>query len=168
VASVSFDDEREVVKKCLDLLFVGEKQAVLAETRGGLGMPSDEARMLEYIRENLDGIREETIEDFRSKNRERHPIAPDLDPKGRLIPVGDEEFRRIFRDGAGWTRLRETFPDSDGTLRISRVGFDEDITQALVYAGQQFDWNVGSSGFLLFEKAGEGWTETGRAGEWLS
>lgn len=157
-------DEREVVGACLDLLFVGEKQVVRAETRGGLGMPSDEERMLDYIRDNLEGVRGETISDFVGKNRERHPVESNLDPKGRLVPVNDEEFRRIFRDGEGWSRFRQTFPGSDGTLRISRVGFDVGISQALVYAGQQFDWDAGSSGFWLFEKFGEEWIEVGRAG----
>jgi hypothetical protein len=156
------------VEICLDLLFVGERQAVRAETRGGLGMPGDEARMLAYIRENLDGVYEETISDFREKNRERHPVEPGLDPEGRLAPVSDEEFRRIFRDGDGWTRFRETFPDSDGTLRVSRVGFDAGMTQAMIYAGQQFDWDTGSSGFWLFEKSDGAWVEAARAGEWLS
>lgn len=150
------------MKACLDLLFVGDKQVVRSRTQSGLGTPGDEERMLSYIRENLEDIAEETISDFLEKNRERHPIEPDLD--GRLIPIGDEDFRYIFRDGEGWTRFRETFPDSDGTLRLSRAGFDGSLSQALLYAGQQFDWSVGSSGFWLFSKSGEAWVETGRAG----
>lgn len=153
---------------CLDLLFVGSGQVVRSETRGGLGMPGDEERMLSYVRENLEGVNTETLEDFRAKNRERHRIEPDLDPGGLLISVGDEEFRHIFRDGEGWNRFRETFPDSDGTLRFSRVGFDRGVTQALIYAGQQFDWNTGSSGFRLFSKSGGAWTEAGRAGSEVS
>lgn len=168
MANDSFADERDVVALCLDLLFIGERQAVRAETRGGLGMPSDEARMLEYIRENLEGIREETVSDFVEKNRGRTPVEPSLDPKGRLAPVGDEDFRHIFRDGEGWKRFRETFPESDGTLRISRVGFDGEVSQALVYAGQQFDWDTGSSRFWLFEKFGGEWVEAGRAGSEVS
>ncbi|MBA2694087.1 MAG: hypothetical protein H0U65_16605 [Rubrobacter sp.] len=160
-------DEREVVAACLDLLFVGEKQVVRSETRGGLGMPSDEERMLSYIRENLEGMSEETILDFLEKNRGRHPVEPNLDPRGRLLPIADEEFRHIFRDGEGWTRFRETFPESDGSLRVSRVGFDGAVSQALIYAGQQFDWETGSSGFWLFTKTGGEWVEAGRAGEWL-
>lgn len=164
----SLADESEVLATCLDLLFVGEKQIVRSETRGGLGMPSDEERMHSYIRESLELISEETLSDFLVKNRGRHPVGPDLNPGGRLIVVNDGEFRHIFRDGDGWTRFRETFPDSDGTLRISRVGFDRKVSQAIIYAGQQFDWDTGSSGFWLFSKSGGAWAEAGRAGEWLS
>ena len=59
-------------------------------------------------------------------------------------------------------------PESDGTLRLSRVGLDRDVTQAVLYAGQQFDWNIGSGGSCLFAKFEGEWTEAGRVGSWLS
>jgi hypothetical protein len=158
-------DEQEVLTACLAQLHLGERQVVRSLTRGGLQVPADE-RMLSYLRENLEGLDEETLNDFLAKNREHHPIEPDLNPGGRLVCVGDEEFEHIFRDG--WARFRREFPESDGTLRFSRVGFDRDVTQAMLYAGQQFDWNVGSGGFRLFSKLDGEWTEAGRAGSWLS
>jgi hypothetical protein len=124
--------------------------------------------VLSYLRENLEGLDEETLNYFLAKNREHHPIEPDLNPGGRLVCVGDEEFEHIFRDGEGWARLRREFPESDGTLRFSRVGFDRNVTQAMLYAGQQFDWNIGSGGFRLFSMLDREWTEAGRVGSWIS
>nr|MBA2715295.1 hypothetical protein [Rubrobacteraceae bacterium] len=95
-------------------------------------------------------------------------IEPELNLGGRLVCVGDEEFEHIFRDGDGWARFRQEFPESDGTLRFSRVGLDRDVTQAMLYAGQQFDWHVGSGGFWLFSKSNGEWSETGRVGNWIS
>ncbi len=161
-------DEQKVLAACLARLHLCERQVVRSLTRSGLQMPGGDERMLTYIRENLDGIRGETLADFLAKNREQHPVEPDLNPGGRLICVGDQEFEHIFRDGDGWTRFREEFPESDGTLRFSRVGLDRDVTQAILYAGQQFDWNVGSGGFWLFSKLDGEWTEAGRVGSWLS
>jgi hypothetical protein len=59
-------------------------------------------------------------------------------------------------------------PESDGTLRFSRVGIDLGVTQAMLYAGQQFDWNIGSGGFWLFSKLDGEWTQAGRVGSWIS
>jgi hypothetical protein len=160
-------DEQEVLAACLARLHLGEKQVVRSLTRSGLQTPADE-RMLSYLRETFEGLEEETLADFLAKNREQHPISPDLNPGGRLICVGDEEFENIFRDGDGWVRFRLEFPASDGTLRFSRVGLDLDVTQALLYAGQQFDWNVGSGGFWLFSKPEREWIEAGSVGNWLS
>ena len=160
-------DEQEVLTACLTRLHLGERQVVRSPTRSGLHMPGDE-RMLSYMRENLEGLDEETLTDFLAKNREQHPVAPDLNPGGRLVCVGDEEFEHIFRDGEGWTRFRREFPASDGTLRFSRVGLDREVTQAMLYAGQQFDWNLGSGGFWLFSKSDGEWTKAGRVGSWIS
>lgn len=161
-------DEREVLGVCLDHLYVGAGQVVRSLTLSGMSGESDEGRAVSYLRENLEGLEEDTLRDFLAKNRERHPVKPDLDPGGRLVCVGDREFRDVFRDGVGWERFREMFPDSDGTLRFSRVGLDPDVTQALLYAGQQFDWNVGSGGYWLFSKNDGSWTKRGRAGTWIS
>ncbi|CAN5884880.1 hypothetical protein BH18ACT11_BH18ACT11_10730 [soil metagenome] len=160
-------DEREVVTACLAPLHLGERQVVRSLTRSGLQLPGDE-RMLSYLRENLEGLIEETLTDFLAKNREQHLVEPDLNPGGRLVCVGDEEFEYIFRDGEGWARFRLEYPESDGTLRFSRVGVDRDLTQAMLCAGQQFDWNVGSGGFWLFSKLDGEWTEAGRVGSWIS
>ena len=161
-------DEQEVLDACLANLYVGAGQVVRSLTLSGLGASVEAARMPAYLRENLPGLGEETLADFLAKNRERHPVEPDFDPEGRMICLGDEEFRDVFRDGEGWERFRRMFPDSDGTLRFSRVGLDRGVTQALVYAGQQFDWNVGSGGYRLFSKTEGSWTQLGRAGVWIS
>ena len=160
-------NEQAVLRACLSRLHLGERQVVRSLTRSGLQMPADE-RMLSYLRENLEGLEEETLADFLAKNREPYPVEPDFNPKGRLICVGNEEFEQIFRDADGWTRFRQKFPDSDGTLRYSRVGLNRDVVQAMLYAGQQFDWNVGSGGFWLWSKVDGEWIEAGRVGNWLS
>jgi len=165
----TIEDEREVLVVCLGRLYLGDRQVVWSLTCSGLQSPGGEERALSYIRENLLGLGEETLQDFLLKNRERHPVDPYLNPEGRLICLDDEEFRRVFRDGYGWERFRQTFPESDGTLRFSRVVLDRSVTQAILYAGQQFDWSVGSGGYCLLSRSGGGeWFEAGRCGEWLS
>ena len=155
-------DEQEVLTACLAQLHLGEGQVVRSMTRSGLQVPGDE-RMLSYLHENFEGLDEETLTDFLAKNREQYPIGPDLNPRGRLVCVGDEEFEHMFRDGDGWADLPGVC-ESDGTLRFSRVGLDRGVTQAMLYAGQQFDWNVGSGGFWLFSKLDREWTGAGREG----
>jgi hypothetical protein len=163
----TISDEREVLAVCLDQLYLGDEQVVRSLTRSGLHRPT-EARTISYVRDNFEGLDEETLDDFLAKNREQHPVEPDLNPGGRLICVDDKEFEHIFRDGEGWERFRRTFPESDGTLRFSRVGLDWDMTQAMLYAGQQFDWNVGSGGFWLFLNTDGAWVASGRLGTWIS
>jgi len=161
-------DEQEVLAVCLGHLYIGGRQVVRSLTRSGLPLPGQEERALSYLRENFEGLGEETLADFLAKNREQHPVEPDFNPEGRLICLNDEEFAHIFGDREGWERFRQTFPESDGTLRFSRVGFNQDMTQAMIYAGQQFDWQIGFGGYWLFSKSDGTWTESGRLGTWIS
>lgn len=160
-------DEREALAACLSRLYLGERQVARSTTRSGSRLPEDEESLRDHLRDNL-RLDEQTLDDFVAKNREQHPVEPDLNPDERLICVNDEEFYYIFRDGEGWERFRREFPESDGTLRFSRVGLNRDATQALLYAGQQFDWTVGSGGYWLLSKSGGEWVQTGRLGTWLS
>jgi hypothetical protein len=164
----TIDDEREVLGVCLGHLYPGDRQVVRSMTRSGANMPDDEERLVSYLRQNLEGVDEEALEDFVAKNREQHPVEPDLNPEGRLICLDDVEFQRVFRDDDGWDRFRETFPESDGTLRFSRVGLDRSVTQAVLYAGQQFDWSIGSGGYWLLSRSGGEWREADRCGVWIS
>jgi hypothetical protein len=108
-------DEQEVLAACIAQLHLGERQVVRSLTRGGLQTPADE-RMTSYLCENLEGLDEETLDDFLEKNREQHPMEPGLNPGGRLVCVGDEEFEYIFRaaDGRAFAR---SFPS-----RMARSG----------------------------------------------
>ena len=162
-------DESEVLTVCLGHLYLGDGQVVRSLTRSVAQMAGEEERLASYLRESLD-LDEETLDDFVAKNREQHLVEPDLNPGKRLVCVDDEEFGRIFRDGDGWDRFRRTFPESDGTLRFSRVGLNSSVTHAVLYAGQQFDWNVGSGGYWLLSKSGSDgeWLEVGRSGSWIS
>ena len=161
-------DEREVLEVCLGRLHVGAGQVVRSLTMSGSRGGANGESMLSYLRGNLPGLGEETLADFLAKNRERHPVGPDFDPEGRLVCLDDEAFCHVFREGEGWERFRREFSHSDGTLRFSRVGLDRGVTQALIYAGQQFDWNVGSGGYRLFTKREGAWTEGAKVGAWLS
>ncbi len=93
-------DEQEVLRACLTLLHLGERQVVRSLTRSGLQVPADE-RMLDFLRENLQGLGGETMTDFLTKNRVPYAIEPDLNSGGRLLCVGDDEFGHIFRDRDG-------------------------------------------------------------------
>jgi hypothetical protein len=57
-------DEREVLAVCLDHLYIGSRQVVRALTRSGMHLPADEERARSYMRENLEGLSEETLADF--------------------------------------------------------------------------------------------------------
>ncbi|HEV8044449.1 MAG TPA: hypothetical protein VGP38_04660, partial [Rubrobacter sp.] len=54
-------DEREVLEVCLGHLYVGAGQVVRSLTLSGLRGGGDEGRMISYLRENLEGVGEDTL-----------------------------------------------------------------------------------------------------------
>ena len=94
---------------------------VLQCTLSRLHLPADEERARSYIRENFEGLDEETLADFFAKNRERHPVEPDLNPEGRLTCLSDEVFRHIFRGGEGTVSARRS---PNRTARSGSRGLD--------------------------------------------
>lgn len=151
----TFADEREVIAICLDHLGIGERQVIGSLTYEGTDAVRDDEQTLSNIRESIfPGFSEETLADFLAKNRERHPIDPHLNPEGRLICLSDEESQSMFVDTDGWNRFYQAFPESAGMVEFSRVGFNQEVTQALVYASQQVHWLAGSGNCWIFSKSG--------------
>jgi hypothetical protein len=164
-------DESAVLRECLRAIGIGRQQVVASMTRlGRIGPASKEEldQTASYLREGLEGVEEETLADFLAKNRDCHPVAPDLTLDGQLVCVSDEQLQHIFRDNEGWERFRERFPESTGTLDFSRVGFNSDLTQALVYAGVQVDWLMGQGAYGLYTRTEGGWAQSASVMAWIS
>src|SRR3954453_9071089 len=77
-------DEQDVLAVCLGHLYIGTRQVVRSLTRSGFPPSTGREQALSYIRENFEGLSEETLADFLAKNREQHPVEPDLNSGGRL------------------------------------------------------------------------------------
>jgi hypothetical protein len=157
-------NEREVLTIYLNHLGVGERQVVRSLTHRGIDGGIDEERTLSHVRQDLTDLCEETLADFLTKNRERYPVDPDLNPEGRLICLDEE----LFKTSDAWHRFHQAFPQSSGIVDFSRVGFDQEVTQAFMYAGNQLGGLAGSGACWLFSKSGGAWVREGVSGLWIS
>jgi len=131
------------------------------------GFSSEEA-LASDLRGNLNGLEEETLADFLEKNTQQHPVAPHLTLDGKLFCVTAEELKRFFQHRDGWERLRKLFPETSGLLEFSRVGFNSDLTQALVYMGQGFGPRAGSGDYWLFSRTAGEWVDVGKVRAWIA
>ena len=134
------------------------------------------------IREALPGAQAETIADFERKNATPQELRADLFFRPRPSPGGKDrivlgpevklisegEKNKLFQKGDGWKRFYATYPESQGILDVSRVGFNGDRTQALVYAGNQSHWLAGAGFYVLLEKKDGKWEIAAKDGCWIS
>lgn len=68
----------------------------------------------------------------------------------------------------GWKVFRERYPGALELIRLTRVGFDPERTQAVLTVGYQRDWRGGSGSRLLLSRVEDEWKISGDLGLWLS
>ena len=113
---------------------------------------------------------EETVDDLRAKNKETHAFTRRFDIKRRYVLVSEKEIEDIFKEGGGWwEEFYRRYPESRGFATFSRVGFNADKTQALVYQAHSCGGLCGGGGYVLLVKVNGVWTNKGTVGPvWVS
>jgi hypothetical protein len=90
---------------------------------------------LQEMRSEWVGLESETIDSLIVRNSSSVELEKKLllDSKYRLIPRDD--YIKILQGGANpnWNNFDTLFPDSPGFMTVSRVGFNSERTQALIY-----------------------------------
>jgi len=75
------------------------------------------------------------INSFTERNQQPYPLEPALDfgLDYQLLTQEEIDELRSQDEASGWTLLYDKYPNAYGFVYLSRVGFNADFTQALVY-----------------------------------
>jgi hypothetical protein len=79
----------------------------------------------------------------------------------KLNLITDLDLKAIFHGHWGeleWISYYKRYPESTGFVMLSRIGFNTDRTQGLLYIGSRCGPGCGEINFLLLEKANGTWT----------
>jgi len=128
---------------------------------------------LETLEDNLDYLSQvifdlsiDTIRDFKAKNTHSYPLKNFFNQNKGYKLITDEEIDEIF-DTGGWKEFYLRYPKSNGILAFSRVGFNSDKTQCLVYASNQEDKLIAEGFYFLLNKGGyNNWLIQNRQRTW--
>lgn len=123
---------------------------------------------LAYVSAQIPDLARATHDAYTRRNKEPHPLA---DAFGLAVPVkliAREELDEIFGSPDGWDEFYRRYPGSQGEMTLSRVGFDQDRGQALLYLGNQSHWLAGAGWAILLERSAYGWTVIRWAFLWIS
>jgi len=102
------------------------------------------------------------VDDYETRNSQKwllNKASFKLPVKFNLIT--DLDLRAIFHGNWGeleWTAFYRKYPDSDGFVMLSRIGFNTQHTQALLYLGSRCGPGCSDLHFLFLEKANGVWT----------
>jgi hypothetical protein len=101
-------------------------------------------------------------DDYELKNGQQWLLNKDafkLPVKAALIT--DHDLKAIFHGKWGdleWINYYRRFPDSRGFVMFSRIGFNAQRTQGLMYVGSRCGPRCGDRYFLLLEKTNGAWS----------
>ncbi|HEY0322992.1 MAG TPA: hypothetical protein VGC66_18700 [Pyrinomonadaceae bacterium] len=153
--SLKDSDEDEKRKAPGDRLLIIEKHPSLWE-----GFVDDESKnFFEELKKNSSELEPETVNDLRVKSNEPSLLERKFAIDIKYALVGNEELEALFKEdvGGGWEAFHRKYPKSNGFLTLSRVGFNADKTQALVYKGWSCGGLCGGGAYILLRKKNGVW-----------
>ena len=113
-------------------------------TRQILIMDQTRANKPKLLEQDLSFIQEhpplapDLVDSFLERNQQSYPLKPvlDLDLEYQLLTQGEVDKFHPLDEASNWKLFYQKYPDTVGFLHLSRVGFNKDLSQALVYFEQ--------------------------------
>lgn len=159
------DEEYEIYSSLIKQLYVqpNTRQVIIEERtfRYDFAVENDEPWREKNKKKGV-SIDESAADDYEARNNSKWLLNKNsfkLPVKTNLIT--DDDLRSIFHGSWGdleWINYYRRFPESRGFVMLSRIGFNTERTQALVYVGSRCGPGCGDIYFLLLEKANGVWT----------
>jgi hypothetical protein len=114
--------------------------------------------MLDSALERASPLPAGLVDSYRSRNAASYTLDPNLDVDLEYALMPEDEFTRIFlRRGSVWTRFQEAYPEAEGIVFFSRVGFGANGDDALVTMGYRCGDLCGAGGLYLLAREDGGW-----------
>lgn len=168
-------EDYAVYAAILNQYFAEEKIRLLVIKKFTEGYNTDEPEKRENLSQrnfSLKGVEQATIDDYVAKNQNQHYQLLDelLNLKGKHAFVTDAELNEIFAKDCnkGWGTFYKKYPNSQGQTTLSKVGFNQERTQALVYVGTQSHCLAGAGHFIILAKEGGAWKVIRANMVWIS
>jgi len=111
----------------------------------------------------------ELVASFKERNQQSYPLNPVLDfgVKYQLLTQEEVDELRPLDEASGWKLLYEKYPNSYGFVYLSRVGFNADFSEALIYTeGFHYDQPIKGGYYLMVKQDGRWVIENGY--EWMT
>ena len=177
-AQSSFEDEEYAVYSALiSQKFVREKTkrlVILNETARQFS-PSEDADTVWAVKARIPEASEPVLDDFAKKNKTTSLLERRFKFQVDYVLISDEELDSFFKDGfpgegfeRSWKQFYEKYPGAPGYIWLSRVGFDKEKGEAVVYVGSMCDQLCGGGQYVRLVKKDGGWKVEQEVTIWAS
>jgi hypothetical protein len=151
-------------------MFVRDSTRLLViESKTGDDFTDSGEKRWDYIEKGLAPISRPTIDDFKQKNAQPSDIENKFPLSTKVTLLSKADVDKFFGEGGGWWKaFYEKYPNSPGLITFSNVGFNNEMTQALLYVGTQCDGLCGEGNYVLLSKTDGNWKVERKVMTWIS
>ncbi len=120
----------------------------------------------------------DTLKDYGQKNKTAIPLQNRFSTLVPVVLISESERDKIFEikgqgekktaNPAGMKELQRLYPNSQGFANLSRIGFDKNASQALVYVGNICGGLCGDGRVFFLVSEGGSWKVKLSAVTWVS
>jgi hypothetical protein len=167
----SEDEEHFVYTAIITEMYVnGEpNNDVIVEVQTSLGgSVCDVPWTTNYVSQNMSrSVSKSVFDNFVAKNSDSQASQGQIrtGPGYSIITKG--EVDELYQDRDFWDRFSEKYPKGI-LVTLSRIGFNEEMNQALVYSSHTCGWKCGLGYYVLLMKDGNTWTIKHKVNVWAS
>lgn len=171
------EDEAGVYKALFAILFeAGPGRPIVLEDRTSVGVPPGMWATTSVqgtdTQKFLAKLAPETRADYQTKMKTsvRLPQNCSLAPKCTVMDAVSLTAIVVTKNknDKGWKNFFSKFPNAPGILLVSRVGFNSDKTEAVVYAGKSCGTLCGEGYYVRLTKIGDRWTVADQTTVWIA
>jgi hypothetical protein len=116
----------------------------------------------------------ETIDSYLKENQKESVLDNEFDLKMAYTLIKRSEIEPLFKRGVGsgeieeWDNFRKKFPDVKNVIGFSRIGYNTEKSQALVYMEEWCGFLCGMGYCILLEKEDGKWKLISQFSPWAS
>ena len=154
-ASDNLDDlDYRIYSVVLDELFPETENPVINQATAAFSASLGE-EYLQALKDSYPEIDTTVFSDYTLANDTVYYLENKFSVASKKVSVvSDEEIQYIFSTmeiNKGWEEFYRRYPDSNGTISFSRIGYSKDKTRAMVELGNMYA-SLGGEGSLIFLK----------------
>ncbi|MFN8413558.1 MAG: hypothetical protein U0Z26_14330 [Anaerolineales bacterium] len=164
------EEDIEKEEQAIYSFFVGSGTApvvLLQETSTDMSADRQQ-QTLDYIKSGLNGISDETINNFLERNAQPSQLSTDMNLGVDYILMSTDELKQISSQPNWGELLTQKYPGTQGYTIFSRVGFNNSFDQAVIYVGNVAGPLMGYGSYYLMEKKNGEWLMIGEINVWIS
>jgi hypothetical protein len=166
LADSDFASSMEMYATGRPLVVIRTPTEVLYSSVTEEGLSQDPSATFEGMRAAWPGLADDIFADFEAKNENPGDLEPRFSLSTEYLIAN---LDTIFDVGAsGWDDFYAEYPEADGVLTLSRVGFNESMDTALLLVTYYHGGLAGRGQYVLLTKTGGSWTIRSYYGGWIS